>query len=62
MSGRPFFMSCEGPGHNEPAVRESAQGQVTHALTTAASGISAQMSGMICFMMMPDPVQRTINK
>lgn len=51
MSGRPFFASWgrhHGARHGGRAERR--YGQATQALTTAASGIKAKMSGMICFM------------
>jgi len=35
-----------------------AYGQATQALTTAASGINAKISGMMCFMVeLPQPIQ-----
>lgn len=51
MSGRPFFASWETATKcARHDVREIPQGQATQALTTAARGIRAKMSGIICFM------------
>ncbi|WP_322963570.1 hypothetical protein [Sphingomonas fuzhouensis] len=51
MTGRPFFASwgrqhgARPGGHAKPLY-----GQATQAPTTAASGMSAKMIGMMCFM------------
>ncbi len=51
MSGRPFFASWgRHHGARHGGRTERRYGQATQALTTAASGIKAKMSGMICFM------------
>ncbi|MDY0958749.1 hypothetical protein SOM26_08635 [Sphingomonas sp. CFBP8993] len=58
MSGRPFFCALRDGNRKHPWRVRLAHGQATQALTTAASGINAKISGMMCFMVeLPQPIQ-----
>lgn len=50
MTGRPFFCVLGDGDRKHPWRARLSQGQVTHALTTAASGMRAKMMAMTCFM------------